>query len=77
MTKGNSKKGTAKPKAAIRKTTEVQTNFSKVNFTKTIKGNFHEITVGTPCKIYVDSTMSAMYITANPTTSVSKKAQTR
>jgi len=77
MTKANAKKATVKPNTAVRKTTETQTSVTTTNnFQNITKGNFHEITVGTPCKIYVDKKTAAMYITPNQTTLVNKRTVT-
>jgi hypothetical protein len=73
MTKGNSKKGTAKPTSANRKNFETTTTVTKMktpNFTGT---GFHQINVNTPCQIFVDKTTSAMYITTNETTLTNKR----
>jgi len=74
MIKGNSKRGTVKPTTANRKNSET-TTFSKVKTPTFNEGNFHQITVGTPCQIFVDKKTSALYITTNQTTLIGKKTQ--
>jgi len=76
MTKGTSKKATVKPTTANRKNSETATTTSKVKTPVLNTTNFHQINVGTPCQIFVDKKTSAMYITTNQTTLVTKKTQT-
>lgn len=76
MTKGTAKKTTVKPTASTRKVTSTNVTTNTNNTPNVTKGNFHEIAVGTPCRIFVDKKTAAMYITTNTTTIVSKKNNT-